>query len=164
MYNAGDAVVYSSYGVCVITAIEDHDFSSENVEYYVLRPVSDNKNKFYVPTDNEALKSRMRSVCSRSEVEELISEMPREDMFWIEDESRRKEEYRRIIDSGDRRKIIGLIKTLYIHGEELAAQHKKLRSSDERFLHEAENMLYDEFAYALRLNKDEVLPYIRQHI
>ena len=90
--------------------------------------------------------------------------MPQEDMFWIEDESRRKEEYRRIIDSGDRRKIIGLIKTLYIHGEELAAQHKKLRSSDERFLHEAENMLYDEFAYALRLNKDEVLPYIRQHI
>ena len=55
MYNVNDAVVYSSYGVCVISAIEERDFSGESVEYYVLRPVSDNKNTFYVPTSNEDL-------------------------------------------------------------------------------------------------------------
>ena len=82
MYNAGDAVVYSSYGVCVITAIEDHDFSGENVEYYVLRPVSDNKNKFYVPTDNEALRAayeltRLEGIIPALESAHILAVLPK---------------------------------------------------------------------------------------
>ena len=164
MYNVNDAVVYSSYGVCVISAIEERDFSGESVEYYVLRPVSDNKNTFYVPTSNEDLKNRMHSVCSRSEVEELISVMPDEDFIWIDNDFQRKEEYRRIIESGNRHQLIKLIKTLYIRKQKLLEQHKKLHSADERFLNDAENMLYDEFAYALGIERDAVLPYIKEHI
>lgn len=43
MYNVNDAVVYASYGVCVISAIEERDFSGENIEYYILQPVGDKK-------------------------------------------------------------------------------------------------------------------------
>lgn len=43
MYNINDAVVYGSNGVCVITAIENRDFSGENVEYYILQPVNNSK-------------------------------------------------------------------------------------------------------------------------
>jgi len=164
MYNVGEAVVYSSYGVCTVSSIEKRDFAGESREYYVLRPVGNKSNTFYVPTENEALTSRMRKVYSRSEVEKLIGDMPDEGLIWIDNESQRKEEYRRIISGGDRSELIRLIKTLYLKRRDLSDQHKKLHSADERFLSEAENMLYDEFAYALDISRDEVLPYIKEHL
>lgn len=164
MYNVNDAVVYASYGVCVIKAIEKRDFSGESIEYYVLQPVGDSKNKFYVPTGSSPLADKLRKVYTREEVEALISEMPEQGNIWIDDDQRRKEEYRRIIDSGDRKELVGLIKTLYMRKKELSAGNKKLHSADERFLNEAENVLYDEFAYALGIPREEVVPYIKAHV
>ncbi|MBO5105041.1 MAG: transcriptional regulator [Ruminococcus sp.] len=164
MYNVNDAVVYASYGVCVISAIEERDFSGENIEYYILRPVGDKKNTFYVPTSNSALKDKMRSIYSRKEVNNLISMMSDEQYIWIDNDFQRKEEYRKIIDRGDRLELVRLIKTLYEKNAELNKQHKKLRSTDEKFLREAENMLYDEFAYSLSIPREKVVDYIKQHI
>ena len=164
MYKVNDVVVYASYGVCEISAIEERDFSGENVEYYVLRPVGDSRNTFYVPTAKSALTEQMRRVYTREEVEALIRVMPDEDFIWIDDEAVRKEKYREIISGGDRLELVKLIKTLYIRRQELLQQHKKLHSADEKFLAEAENMLYDEFAYALGIGKDEVVPYIKEHV
>lgn len=164
MYNVNDAVVYASYGVCVISAIEERDFSGENIEYYILRPVGDKKNTFYVPTSNSALKDKMRSIYSRKEVNNLISMMSDEQCIWIDNDFQRKEEYKKIIDRGDRLELVRLIKTLYEKNAELNKQHKKLRSTDEKFLREAENMLYDEFAYSLSIPREEVVDYIKQHI
>lgn len=164
MYNVNDAVVYASYGVCVISAIEERDFSGENIEYYILRPVGDKKNTFYVPTSNSALKDKMRSIYSRKEVNNLISMMSDEQYIWIDNDFQRKEEYRKIIDKGDRLELVRLIKTLYEKNAELNKQHKKLRSTDEKFLREAENMLYDEFAYSLSIPREKVVDYIKQHI
>lgn len=164
MYNVNDAVVYASYGVCVISAIEERDFSGENIEYYILRPVGDKKNTFYVPTSNSALKDKMRSIYSRKEVNNLISMMSDEQCIWIDNDFQRKEEYKKIIDRGDRLELVRLIKTLYEKNAELNKQHKKLRSTDEKFLREAENMLYDEFAYSLSIPREKVVDYIKRHI
>ena len=164
MYNVGEAVVYSSYGVCTVSAIENRDFGGDSIEYYVLRPVGNKNNTFYVPTKNEKLTRQMRKVYSRSEVEKLIGGMPEEGLIWIDNDFQRKEEYRRIISGGDRSELIRLIKTLYLKQQDLLDQHKKLHSADERFLSEAENMLYDEFAYALDISRDEVLPYIKKRV
>ena len=35
MFKVNDVVMYASYGVCEIAAIEEKDFSGENVEYYI---------------------------------------------------------------------------------------------------------------------------------
>ncbi|MBE6863087.1 MAG: transcriptional regulator [Ruminococcus flavefaciens] len=164
MFNINDAVVYASYGVCMITSVETRDFSGEDVEYYVLQPVDDDKNKFYVPVENSELQKKMRRVCTRQEVEEIISVMPDEDFIWIEDDSERKEVYRNIISEGDRHKLVMLIKTLYIHRRELSGQKRKLHSHDEKYLNEAENMLYDEFAYVLEIPRSDVVDYIKKAI
>lgn len=164
MYNINDAVVYGSNGVCVITAIENRDFSGENVEYYILQPVNNSKNTFYVPTANSALKTKMRDVYSRKEIDSLISTMNDECCIWIDNDFQRKEEYRKIIDKGDRRELVRLIKTLYEKNTELNSQHKKLHSADEKFLKDAENILYSEFAYSLNIPVEEVVNYIKQHI
>ena len=164
MFSSGDAVVYATYGVCIIKSIEKRDFSGEDVECYVLQPVSDPKNTFYVPTANGQLRDKMRRVMSKEETQDLICSMSREELIWIEDEQERKAEYRRILDGGDRRELVRLIKTLYLRKQELLECHKKLHSADERALNDAENMLYDEFAYALGIPREKVIPYIREHV
>ncbi len=164
MYNVNDTVIYSPCGVCRISEIAERDFSGEPVKYYILRPVGESKNTFYVPTENEQLTAQMRHILSKDEIEELIRIMPDEDYIWIENEYERKEEYRRILRSGDRRELIKLIKTLYIHRKSCSEHRKKLHSADEHFLKDAENMLYEEFAYVLGIPREQVIPYIKEHI
>lgn len=164
MYNVNDTVMYSSYGVCRIEEITERDFSGEMIEYYVIRPVGDNKNTFYIPTNNEKLTGQIRTILSEEEINELIKIMPDENFNWIEDEYQRKLEYRRIIEDGDRQELIQLIKALYIHQQNQRANKKKLHSSDEHFLRDAETMLYDEFAYVLNISREQVLPFIQSNI
>ncbi len=163
MFKVNDVVMYASYGVCEIAAIEEKDFSGENVEYYILRPISDSRNTFYVPTNKEALTQQMRRVYTKSEVEELIKAIPDAKLINLDDDSQRKEKFREIISGGDREELIRLIKTLFSRRQELAQRNKRLRAADEKFLNDAENMLHDEFAYALGIKKDEVISYIRSH-
>ena len=76
----------------------------------------------------------------------------------------RKAEYSRIIKDADKHEMISLIKTLYLRRKELAESGKKLRSTDENYLNLAENMLFEEFAYALDIDRSEVVEYIEKHI
>ena len=57
-----------------------------------------------------------------------------------------------------------MVKTLYLRRKELAESGKKLRSTDENYLNLAENMLFEEFAYALDIDRSEVVKYIEDHI
>lgn len=164
MYNVNDIVMYSPCGVCRIDDIAERDFSGEKEEYYVLHPVGDNKNTFYVPVKNENLTAQMRRILTRCEIDELIGLMPDENFVWIEDENLRKEAYRRVLRTGDRRELVKIIKALYTHRQDRREQKKRLHSADEKFLRDAENMLYDEFAYVLNISKDEVPSYIKTHI
>ena len=164
MYNVNDVIVYGSNGVCTVTAVEERDFTGESTEYYVLRPMSNPKNTFYVPVTNSFLTARMHNICTKQEIENLIEMMSGECCIWIDNELRRKEEYRKIIEIGDRLQLVRLIKTLYIKSSELSSQHKKLHSADEKFFREAENILYEEFAYSLGIPRDSVVEYIKQHM
>ena len=164
MYNVGDMVMYGAFGICKVTAVEKRDFTGEEQEYYILKHINSEKNIFYVPTNNDAALSKMHPICSKAEVDELISHMNSEGLIWIDNDIRRKEEYSRIIKDADKREIIRLIKTLYLRRKELAESGKKLRSTDENYLSLAENMLFEEFAYALDIDKSEVVEYIEKHI
>ena len=164
MYNVGDIVMYGTFGICKVTAIEKRDFTGEEQEYYKLKHKSSEKNTFYVPLSNESALSNMHYVCSKAEVDELISHMNSEGLIWIDNDIKRKEEYSRIIKDADKHEIIRLIKTLYLRRKELAESGKKLRSTDENYLSLAENMLFEEFAFALDINRSEVVEYIENHI
>lgn len=164
MYNIGDVVIYGTFGICKIDSIEKRDLTGAEQEYYILRHTRSDKNIFYVPTDNEAAVSKLRPVCSKKEIDDLISDMDNEKLIWIENDMKRKEEYSRIIKEGDKKEIIRLIKTLYLRRKEIAQNGRKLRASDESYLDLAENMLFEEFAYALGIERDEVVAYIEQRL
>ena len=156
--------MYGSFGICKITAIEKRAFTGEEQEYYILKHINSEKNIFYVPTNNDTALSKMHPICSKAEVDELISHMNSEGLIWIDNDIKRKEEYSRIIKDADKHEIIRLIKTLYLRRKELAESGKKLRSTDENYLSLAENLLFEEFAYALDIDKSEVVEYIEKHI
>lgn len=163
-YQVGDRVVYGIHGVCLITDIEKQKSGTEVTSYYILQPVYDEKGKVFVPVGNERLEKKMRRILSKAEIYELIKEMPSEDGIWIDDEAVRKERYKQILLIGDRRELVRLIKTLYLHQQEQAAKGKKLYKNDEKVMKEAEKMLYEEFAHVLDIRPDQVLPFIMQQV
>ena len=140
--------------------ITHRDFGGQMQDYYVLKPVFGDQSTIFVPVKNEALTKKMRRVMTVEEINRIIEAMPFEDTEWIENENERKEQFRGALTQGDPMGLVRSIKSLYEHQQEQQQHGRKLRASDERFFHDAEKMLYDEFALVLKIEPDEVLPLI----
>lgn len=159
-----DIVLYGAEGVCKIKDITRENFGEGIMEYYVLQPIYKDSLTIFVHTGNDHLISKMRRVLSREEIEKIILTMPEEELLSIEDESKREIKYQEIINSGDRRAVVKLIKTIYLCQKNRKEQKKKPYAIDERFLKEAEKLLYDEFALVLNVKPNQVLPLIIKQI
>ena len=164
MYSINDTILYGTHGVCKISEIAEKEFMGTIKEYYVLKPLNSAGSTFFVPVGSEKAEKKMRRILSEEEIYELIRTMPQEDAVWIDNENERKEQYRTIIAEGDRIELIRMIKALYYQKKKREAEGKRLYLSDERFFHEAERILYDEFQYVLNVGKDELLPMIFEEI
>ena len=102
---------------------------------------------------------------SKDEINRLIDSMPEENALWVSNENERRDLYRGILAKGDHLELIKLIKALYAHKKAREADGRRLHMSDERFFKEAEQLLYDEFQYVLKLhNKDDLMKYILARI
>lgn len=161
----GETVLYGVEGVCRITGTQRRNLSGLQLDYYVLQPVYNPQAKVLVPVQNEQLTSKMIPLLSAGEINELIRSMPSgADLPWEENDTLRREQFKEILLHGDRRAVICLIKTLYLHQQALAEKGKKQHAADERFLKDAEKKLYEEFAYVLHLEREQVLPFILEQI
>lgn len=160
MYKIGDTVIYKSEGVCTVADIVVKAFREKEMEYYVLKPVYKENSEVFVPKNNTELTSKMRQVLTRQEIISLIKSMPDESDIWIDDENQRKSYYKQLIANGDRTELIRLIKTLFNYKEKQKNAGRKLHTTDEKFLKDAEKILYDEFAYVLNISQKEVIPFI----
>jgi CarD family transcriptional regulator len=160
MFKENDVVVYGSQGVCQIIGFEDKKVDGALKSYFVLKPKGGTGTIFYMPTWNEKAWGKMRKVMTKKDVDTLIDSMPRTAPTWIEKESDRKEAYRNILASGNQASIISMIQALFIHKKEREAEGKRLHMSDEHFLKDAEQILYNEWQYVLNLDKDGLMDYI----
>ncbi len=163
-FQVNDSVLYGSEGVCRIADICEQDFLGARAEYYVLKPVYTPGSTVFVPVANETLTAKMRRILSPDEIRSLIKTMPDEATLWIDDDNARRARYAEILQNGDRAELVGLIKALYHRREAQQAKGRKLHVADERYLHDAEKVLYDEFAHVLCIKRDEVLPFILEQI
>ena len=162
MFKIGDTVLYGATGVCKIGETVVREIGGMKKEYLVLRPVSKEQSAVFVPTDNEALLAKMRRMLSREEIEKIIAEAKNEPDIWVEDDILRREKWAEIIHSGDRKRVILLIRTLYGERESRRQTGKRLHLSDERYLTEAERLIYDEFSAVLEIPSSEVISYITE--
>ncbi len=160
MFKIDDIVTYGINGVCKVVAIEEKNLMGMKKGYLVLKPLNGDKSTFYVPVDNESLLNKMRKLLSEDEINQLIDSMPNENVLWIENERERKECYKKVIADGNHSELIRMIKAIHFEKISREEKGKKLHISDERFLKEAEKILYEEFQYVLNLSEKDVMSYI----
>lgn len=160
MFEVNDVVVYGSQGVCEIISIENQKIGRETKAYFVLKPKNNKGATFYVPTWNEKVWGKMRKVMTKKDIDVLIDSMPNKTPTWIANENERKETYKRILASGDQAAIISMVQALFSHKKEREAEGKRLHMSDEYFMKDAEQILYNEWQYVLNVDKAGLMDYI----
>lgn len=164
MIGIGDRVVYGSHGVCLVVELEERRIDRKNVTYLVLEPVGQEGSRYLVPTHNEAAMKKLSPILSRQELEDLLESPETRADSWIADENRRKQTYRELIGSGDRKKLVAMVRTLYHHKETLASQGKRCHLCDDNFLRDAERLLANEAAVVLDTDPEQARAYLREKL
>jgi CarD family transcriptional regulator len=162
MFKVNDAVVYGAQGVCRIAEISERNLCGQPIEYYVLKPVYDDRATIFVPVNNELASANMRPVMSVEQIYALVKMMPDVASIWIEEENVRRYRYQEILAGGDRAELITLIKTLYMRQQTQKDKGKEMHLADKYTLKEAEKMLHGEFAHVLNIKCDQVFSFIRE--
>lgn len=163
MFQIDDSVIYSSHGVCKVVSIGTLAISQADSEklYYTLSPVYKKDTVFYVPVENTGV---IRSVLDKAAVEQLIKDMPNIEPCEIENEKNRENAFKERLLSSDPYQIASVLKTLWLRREERRQASKQLAQVDERYFSQAQMLLFEEFAYVLRIAVDEVSDYIDQKL
>ena len=164
MFQINDVVVYGAQGVCKIVGIQEQKIDGTSKTYFVLKPADDRGATFYVPTWNDKALAKMRKVMTKQDVDALIDSMPNKTPTWIANENERKETYKRILAGGNQTQIISMIQAIYLHKKEREAEGKRLHMSDEHFMKDAEQLLYNEWQYVLNVDKAGLMAYIFDRI
>lgn len=155
-----DFVVYKNSGICKITDIRFECLvNNESREYYVLTSIHDSRSVIHVPADSE-LAGKIHHVITKDEVAESIAIAKKYNLNWLEDTKQRAEYFHEIVESCSYSALLLMIKALYAKKEEFAANKKKLYAGDERNLASAEKIVSEEFAFALGIDKKQVLEYV----
>lgn len=165
MFKINDVIIYGTNGVCKIVDVEEKNVSGTKKKYFVLKPIHENGATIFAPTDNENVLKKMRKLLTEKEINALIDSMPNENTTWVANENERKELYKSIIISGNHLELIKMIKAIYAHKKAREDEGKRLHMADERFYKDAEQILYNEFQYVLKLtSKDDLMKYILSRI
>lgn len=164
MYKINEAVIYASRGVCIIEDITWKEFGGVRKQYYVLRPVYQKRSCIFVPMDNNDLSSKMIRLVTPDEITQYIRRLPTLPAMWDDSADIRQDRYREIMEDKNRLQILNMIRCIHQHRERLAEKGKKLYAFDEHALKNAETLIYDEFAYVLNMDREQIPPYIRKEL
>lgn len=162
MFEKGNYVVNANNGICEISDIVTMDMGSGDKEYYVLIPIEENTAKVFLPVD--IAEKRIRPTMSAEDAWKLIKEIKAVDEAFVENEKDREKLYKEAINSRDPKRLISIMKTLYIRKQKRLEEGKKTTAVDERYFKLAENQLYSELAFALKVQRSELNQIIEQNI
>ena len=163
-YKVGDQIVYGNTGVCIIRDIA----AAENIGqdsgrlYYVLKPL-DQECVIYTPIDTKVF---MRPVISAAEAERLIDGIPaiRAEAYYSNHAQELVQYYESFLKTHNCAHIIELAMSLYLKKQIAQQNNRKFGMVDERFMKQAEEILYGEFSLALGIPKDRVQGYIASRV
>ncbi len=160
MFSIGEYIVYGMNGVCKVEEIGPMNMSGVESDkiYYTLLPLYTRGSRVFTPVDNQ--KVVMRPVISKQEACELIDNMKQIEQIEVADDKHRELAYKEAVKSCDCKELIRIINTARKRKEERLAQGKKMSACDERYLKQAQDNLYGEFAVSLKMEKGEVEDFI----
>lgn len=164
MFEIGEYVVYGNKGVCEIKKIGPIDIPgmSNERQYYTLMQVCSRGSTIFTPVDNE--KSALRRVLSKSEAQDLIDEIHTIKPVWIQNDKEREQIFNEALREANTRSLFEMMVALYQRRERRIADGKKATSTDERYFHAAEEIVYGELGVSLGLNKEDVKACIMKEV
>ncbi len=165
-FQVGRHVAYGTNGICVIEDIKPMTFAAGMKEktYFILNPEGNASSKVFVPADNEKLVSKMRTIMTKDEIDELLIGIKGKEIKWESDRRFRSENFHEIMAKGVTEDMLLMIRCLYMKKKELADAGKNLPTTDGNTLKAAEKLVEEEFAYTLGIEPSEVTGYIRSMI
>lgn len=165
MFQPGELLVYGTTGVCRVEGVVGLDQPGGDRErrYYLLKPLWQD-GVIYAPVDSE--KVPMRPVMSREEAEGLIDQMPDIQAAACRGATAQvlAQQYQSAVRNGGHQALIEMMKAIHYKRGQAEAKNRRLGMIDERYMKQAERMLYGELATALEIPFDEVEPYIASRI
>ena len=162
MLEKGNFVISTGNGICEIQDILTMNMSGTPKEYYLLVPIAEPTAKVYIPVDIAA--ARIRPVLTEEEAWDIIKGVSAIDSIWIENEKEREKTYKEALASRDPKRLIGIIKTLYLRKKERTDAGKKNTAVDERYFKLAEDQLHGELAFVLGEDKRNIEKIIIEYI
>lgn len=155
-----DMVMHPSQGVCKITDIRSESFSGEDTLYYVAEPVYGKEGTtIFVPVNSDRV--QLRKMLNKEDIYALIGEVQKApEIPWNNDDRARQREFAEILKQGNHLAVMRMLAAIWNQRKALGAKGKKLHVFDERIMENAENLLHQEFAYALSIEPKEVAPFI----
>ncbi|MDO4608452.1 MAG: CarD family transcriptional regulator [Clostridia bacterium] len=156
MFKIGDIIVYGAQGICRIDSTEEKQIGKTNVNYYVLKPIFNQNTSVFVPVENAALTAKMIDVLSKTQASQLMQKANDISLLKFAAENDKQTEYKAILASGDRERLLALIKTIRAERDVRRENGKKLNIIDEQTLRKAETLFYNEMAFVYDVAPDEV--------
>ncbi len=157
VFKVGEYVVHGNDGVCKVEAVEPMSGMGNDRIYYTLVPVYSSGSKLFVPTDST--KVITRAVITKNDVKTLMEEWDDIETLSVENDKKREDVYKAALRSCDTRQWVKLIKTSYQRNQTRLANGKKATTSDERYLHMAQENLFGEMAIPLNMSRGEAEDY-----
>ena len=159
MYQPGELVVYGATGVCRVEELTHLPGGDRKKQYYLLKPLWQD-GVIYAPVDSE--KVPIRPVISREEAEALVDQMPGIQAAVCRGATVQAlaQQYQSAVRDGGHQALIEMMKAIYLKRGQAEAKNRRLGMVDERYMKQAERLLYGELATALEMPFDEVADYI----
>lgn len=159
MYNISEYVFHVIRGICQIEDIRVEKFTGSPQNFYVLHPIYEKPDsKLYVPT--ESGDTYLKQIFSKEELDSVIAESAKENIEWIDHNSRRKNYFTDILHNGTPAQTIALIRFLSNRKRELEKSGKKLIATDERILSELHKKVDRGFSFVLGIDESDVAQYV----
>lgn len=166
MHKIGDKIMYGAGGVMTIVDIREEAIGDVSRSYYILRPTLARTESFtYVPVDNDTLVAAMRPLLTRDEIVSLLrsaKDLP--DIDWVSENRARQEYFKRIMESGDRGRMIAMIRAIDENGLRREAEGKKNFLADENARAKAEKLLYSEISVVFDMPEEEVKVFVNKEL
>ena len=147
MFKVKNYVLYN-YNVCKIKEI----IRINDKDYYVLVPITDESLLIKVPTTQEGI--NIRRLLTKKEIKELINKVNDIELIDVPDH-KLEQEYKRLLNTGDRKDLISIIKTTYIRNKKRKDNGKKLGEKDSIYFNLAEKALYNEISIVLKIDVEK---------
>lgn len=118
MFKNGDLLIYKK----VVCVVEEVKFKYINdIDYYILTPITDKSLKIQIPTNSLFI----RNLITKEKVKEIIKSIPKIEVIKTESKSL-KNGYKQLMQSGSHEDLIKIIKTTYLRNKERLDNNKKL--------------------------------------